>query len=676
MLEKADLLETAKQEATTPEAPVTEVVQESSARLELAEILESHREWLRSGDETGRRADLSRSHLEGADLTDANLRFAILDHTVLNAADLLLADLQGASLIQADLQFTNLLGAKFRHANLQGATLEGATGLSTTQLAGANLFGAVLPAQLPGFEGLKHVTALARRAGWLIAGMLALCALTWLRIFTTTDVRLLQNAPALPLAGLRNVLPLIPFYLFGPIVILGLYLCFHLYLQRLWDGVAALPAIFPDGERLDSALPRFARWPARMYLRWLEEQNLPLTRLETAMAIFLLYWTAPLTILLFWGRYLTMQDVRGTTLLVLLCVSALAAASYFPSMVAGAFGADVLRPASSTPKRARVEWLSRRAISLLLACLVLSLLSAGIFLGAPHDTRHPSDGQDLGPRTWAARVLWLAGYSPYAQVTESDVSIKPANWTGRDEEIALVKGANLNKLSLRHMEAYGAFFVKARLWQANMESAYLSEADLRQANLRQAVLRGVAMDRARLNHALLPEADLRNVDATQADFRDADLSHAFLGGAILVDAKLDGASLYGADLRNALLQRASLQKADLREAILEGANFSAANLQEAFLSSAKMFGADLEMTQLNQAILTGADLRSADLRNANLQGAVLNEADLRGADLQGADLRGAQGIDASKLCSAANLHQAQLDDAIDQTVAAQCVGRR
>ncbi len=457
---EAVLLKTVKQDAVVPE-PVESSPEDSSARLELAEILESHREWLRSGDEVGRQADLSRAHLEGTDLTDANLRFAVLDHTVLNAADLLLADLQGASLIQADLQFTNLLGAKFRHANLQGATLEGATGLSTSQLAGANLFGAVLPAQMPGFEGLKHLTALARRAGWLIAAMLLLCTLTWLRIFTTADVRLLQNAAALPLPGLRNVLPLVPFYLFGPIVILGLYVAFHLFLQRLWDGIAALPAIFPDGERLDTALPRFARWPARKHLRWLEEQNLQQSRLETAIAIFLLYWTAPLTVLLFWGRYLTMQDARGTTLHVLLCVAAIAAATYFPRMVAGAFGMDVLRPASAPeqPRGGKVgQMLSHRAAPLVIAGIVLSLLSAGIFLGAPHDSRHSPEAHYFMPSTWASRVLWLVGYSPYAQVNEADVSVRPPNWSGRDEEIPQVKGASLNKLSLRHAESVRRVF--------------------------------------------------------------------------------------------------------------------------------------------------------------------------------------------------------------------------
>ncbi len=150
-------------------APTPDTQQnEPAVRMELEEILEQHREWLESNGESGRQADLSRAHLEGADLTDAHLRAAVLNRTILSTADLLLADLQGASLLQANLQFANLLGTKFGNADLQGANLEEATGLLGSQLAGANLRGAVLPAQLATFAGLENVHALARRTGWLI----------------------------------------------------------------------------------------------------------------------------------------------------------------------------------------------------------------------------------------------------------------------------------------------------------------------------------------------------------------------------------------------------------------------------------------------------------------------------------------------------------------------------
>jgi hypothetical protein len=60
--------------------------------------------------------------------------------------------------------------------------------------------------------------------------------------------------------------------------------------------------------------------------------------------MFFLYWVTPAVVLLFWGRYLTLEDLRGTSALVLLVGGAVAAAMNFPRMVGKAFGADSLRP--------------------------------------------------------------------------------------------------------------------------------------------------------------------------------------------------------------------------------------------------------------------------------------------------------------------------------------------
>jgi uncharacterized protein YjbI with pentapeptide repeats len=629
----------------------------------LQQILEQHLVWLHSEGRTGHQANLSKAELSGADLTDANLRDAVLHKAVLKNADLLLTDLQGASLLQADLQGANLLGAKLQEANLQGATLQEATGLQGEQLAGANLFGAAMPAQVSVQSGLRHLRGLAKLSGWLILALVALCALTWLRIITTTDVQLLVNGPVLPVLGLENLLPLAPFYLCGPAALLGLYIFFHLGLQHLWDGAAAQPAIFPDGRRLDACLPWFARWPARSRMKWLREHRPSLASLEAGISMLLLYWLVPLTLVLFWARYLTMQDLRGTLLQVLLVVAASAAALYFTGAAKRAYKIGSSHPGPRNP------WM-RRAVAPSLG-LALALLSFGAIRGTPHNAGRAADIAG-GPQTWASDLLWWAGYTPTAQLAESDVSVKPAGWTGRDEDLARVEGARLNGLRLRYIQAYGANFAKARLWQADLSHANLSEADLREANLRQASLQGATVDKARLARAVLQEADLRGANLTQSDLQDSNLSRALLTGALLPDAKLDGANLYASDLRNAVLQRASLQHADLRDANLEGADLGMAILRQTYLSSAKMSGAKLQGAQLAQAFLTQADLRKADLRGAGLQGAILNGADFTGANLDRVDLRGALGLNAAQVCSAGSARDIQLDDALQHDVETQC----
>jgi uncharacterized protein YjbI with pentapeptide repeats len=645
------------------------------ARKELREAIENHTQWLDSAGEAGARADLSGRNLEGADLVDARLPNALLHKANLKAADVTLADLRGATLVQANLAGATLLGTQLQNSSLQAANLLGATGLLGPQLAGTNVFGATLPDDVSPSAALKQVHEVARKADWLLCLTLLLDVVVGLRIFTTPDAQLVKNASAVPFSALQNALPYIPFYLFGPVVILSLYLCFHLYIQRLWDGIAQLPAIFPDGSRLDSCLPWYARWCARMHFHWLRSSQSPLAFLEAAFAIGVLYWIAPATILLFWARYLTLQDVRGTTLHILLVIGSAAAAANFPKLAGRAFAAN-------TPRREPEPKLNRRTdvniprIGPPVFGLLLFLLSIGIFSGVPHGYRPEGGSPAPGVRAWAADILWTFGYNPFAQLTETDVSTKPRGWTAGEEDSDGVTGANLNRLRLRYIQGYGAFLVKARLWRTDLRNAYLSEADLREANLRQADLRFAVLDRARLAHAALPEADLRNANLDRADLRNANLSFTALSETTLLDATLDGANLYKSDLHSASLQRASLRKADLREANLEYSNLTMANLAESYLASTKLNSVRLKSANLSKAILTDADLRKADLSGALLGNAVLQGTDLTGANLHGADLRGAEGLTAAQVCAASSLWETQMDENLQQSVAALCPNKR
>ena len=681
-----------------------------SAKVDLEILLEQHCDWLKSSGKQGRQADLSRLNLEGCDLTDTNLQQALLNETVLKGADLLLTDLQGASLMQANLQGANLLGARLREANLQGANLEAATGLLAAELAGTNLTFAKLPAEVATAEDVKYVSRRGRHANWLIRALLLLNALACWRVVTVSDAQILRNATLFPFPVLRNGVPLAQFFLLCPVLIAGFYLWLHVYLQRLWEATAALPAIFESGRRLDQSLPWIVSWPARSYFRWLRERRSGLAGVEKAICIVLLYWVSPAAMILFWGRYLTLQDLRGTILHAVLIAAAITGAIHFPRSAARAFRSNdsasssprpgESQPQASTPpgeaigeaqslianKRevstAPAPGAARKLIRFLRMPigagfgLILCLLSTGIIAGAPHGG-NPAQGIGSGsPWTWAADALWVVGYDPYVHATEAEISRKPSGWTGSDAEVARVQGANLGGLRLRYLQAYGAFLAKARLRQADLRYSYLSEADLRQANLRQASLRSAMLDQAKLDGAMLQSADLQGANLIRAEMAKADLSFASLTGALLLDAKLDGAVFYGADLRNAWLERASLEQADLREANVEGANLKNSDLRGAYLSTAKMAGARLADTQLGNAILMGADLRRTDLTNGNLQGAVLSGAVFEGANLQNADLRGVVGLGAAQICAAATLRQAQLDDALATEVNAQCAARR
>jgi uncharacterized protein YjbI with pentapeptide repeats len=499
---------------------------------------------------------------------------------------------------------------------------------------------------------------------------MALCGLAVLRIANTVDVQLVRNDPTIPVRGLRSALPLVQFYSLGPIALLVLFIGFHLYAQRLWQCVAELPAVFPDGLRLDRCLPRMVCGVARRHVNRLWQNRPPLSVLEKALALIFLYWVVPATLALFWVRYLTAQDLRGSLLNALVAVAAAFGGVYFLDAKARAFrfnpiGKEVVRY-KFVPKK-HGYWIGGVAA----LTVILTLLTFGGILGAPAGFQSPADGS-ARQRTWAADLFRIAGFNPFPNLNEQSISTRPNGWYDGREDFGAVRGAQLNGIRLRHTQMFGVFLVKAHLLQADLRNSFLSEADLRQANLRQAILKSATLDRARLNHANLQKADLRGANLAGADLGDADLAYALLSGTNLTDAKLQGVSFYGTDLHGAILMRSAVSKADFREANLAGADFSYADLRGSDLWSGKLAGAIMREAQAGQAVLVDADLRNADLRAADLQGAILRGTDLTGSNLQGADLRGAAGLDASQVCSAVNHRDLKLDDALAAQVTARC----
>ncbi|MEO6811795.1 MAG: pentapeptide repeat-containing protein, partial [Isosphaeraceae bacterium] len=273
----------------------------------LAAIVAAHKTWLKSKGVEGqgadlrnadlseaslRGADLQRALMTGADLSRADLRGANLRKLDLQGACFAKADLTGASLTLANLRDVNLSDVRARradfsrtdlcHADLSGASLQGADlsrallreadlrrayardasfadadlsgcrGLLIGQLGGANLGGAILPPELK-FEGLANVAEVSKGTQNLFTSVLLVCAYTWLTIASTIDAQLLNNAAPvasrLPILG--TDIPLIRFYAVAPLLLLCMYIYFHMGLQRLWEELADLPAVFPDGRPLD-----------------------------------------------------------------------------------------------------------------------------------------------------------------------------------------------------------------------------------------------------------------------------------------------------------------------------------------------------------------------------------------------------------------------------------------
>jgi uncharacterized protein YjbI with pentapeptide repeats len=636
--------------------------------IELAEVLDQHKLWVESGGESGRRAELSGVNLAKADLTGANLQGAVLDKAKLESADLSMANLRGASLIQADLRNAILLGTDLRGANLMGATVYGAEGMWVGRLGGANLFDALLPetllATFDGSKAIQQATRVARGFYFLTLAISVVCALL---IAFTSDLRLIVNGPAIPIPRVGRALPMMGFYLGAPILLVTFYLRFHFLLLRLWGNMAAMPAVFPDGQTLERDGPWYLMGVVRRHFRWQRDSRSPFAVVETVLSTGLAYWIVPATLFLFWLRYLVRQDLHGTVLHVFLLTIAVAAATCLPSIVTRVLGPGEIQFPKAKNLARRVLLTSRAAVVVGGVVLALSL---GIILGLPADADVAPEHSRADLRRFPARVMQSLGYRPFADVTEAALSVAPrGKWT--EDSVAQTQGARLNEMNLHFARAYRVFLVNAKLWRANLEGAYLSECDVRGANLREANLRDVVLDRAQAQGAVLVSAEASYANFTGSDLRDADLSYATLTGATLSNARLAGASLYSVDLRDAHLLRVDLSRADLRDTKLERAVLSYANLELTDLSSTKAAGANLSGAHMKGTILLDADLKNADLRGVLAREAILRGADLSGANLSGADLRGVAGLSATQVC-AANWRGALLDADVLAAVQAQC----
>jgi uncharacterized protein YjbI with pentapeptide repeats len=647
----------------------------------LEEALGNHKEWLDSRGAAGMKANFREAKLEGTELISANLRYADLQDANLRAADLLLADLRDACLVRANLQDSCLVGANLEGANLEGASLESAMGLVPRQLAGANLRDASVPAQIMQFDALADFSRASQASARMFTAVMSASFLSWLMILKTKDAQLVTDSAIIPFlhsSAAAAALPTAEIYLIAPVLLLCIYLLFQYHLQRLWDTVLELPAVFPDGRILGEKQPRIITGLLRLHFHWMNPDP-PSTRLiEKSISALLAYWIVPAVMILFWARYLTLQEIHGTILHELLIMTAMGIAIYTTTQIG--------RPqerwiASGKRKKGIVEKLryASPATSVIVLFIVLSFLSIGTIAGVPHGKDRAPQFSSSSIRRWAPAIFWSLGYDPYPDVTEAEVSAKPSTWRGdgteSGEEIAAVRGARLNESHFRYAQAYGIFLANAHLWRSDFYGAFLSEADLRGADLGQADLRLAILDRAQMNRTNFDRAQLDGANLSRADLRSANLSYSSLEGANLIDVRLDGASLYGAHLSSANLIRANMQKADLRDAHLDGADLEHADMQQAYLWSAKLPNARMVNAQLATAIFIDADLQDADLRGAQFNGTVLNGANLQGANLDGADLRGALQLGASQVCSAKSRQGALLDDALQKQVDAQCGGR-
>ena len=251
-----------------------------------------------------------------------------------------------------------------------------------------------------------------------------------------------------------------------------------------------------------------------------------MAKLEEKIAIFTGWWSIPVTLVGFWVRYLPRHDWIGTAFhIIFLLASVTTALGFYRLSTNNLNGTAIKSPGFKS------VWRDRKfhyGLVLGLTGVLMFILSYGAVNGVRTDQPNFANLKTTIP--W---LFLKFDYSPFADLKEEVISSRPDNYLELDpqDNLDLVKGANLQGVNLSF---------------ANMKKAFLAKADLRDANLRGSHLRKVD----------LREADLRKADLREANLKLSELKNANFKKTNLKGANLIGANLEGVDFQEAILLEA------------------------------------------------------------------------------------------------------------------------
>lgn len=488
--------------------PIDEPRKVSSEELE--RILKYHQIWIATDKKEGKQADLSNAYLKGEKFCGE-----VLTDAIFQRAYLLNSKFGNAEAMKRPYE-TDVTRANFKEANLRDSNFEEAIGLTGGQFSGADLSGAKFPKTFDFSDGLKHVEEICKSAKKIFIFLILGCVFSWLTMLITTDAKLLTNSATSPLPIIQTPIPIASFYLIAPVILVALFLYFHFYLQWLWERLATFPAIFPNGNLLDEqAYPWLLNRLVRSYFYRLKKNFPPISQLQIGIMIFLVWCLVPVTTLIFWGRYLRIHHWLGTGLHIILILISIGGAIVFQRKMAFILSLKTVASTNRKEKILQGYLKTFTALGIVIFFSSLSMKAIG---------RLPFMEYSITPFVTA-------------NFTEEDVSTKPDNWTGKEEEIPLVKGAKLKGVDLRFARGFKSFLARADLKFADFFWAKFPDADFRAADFTYGEFVQGNFQISNFGKADLNQANFCIADLTGADFKETRFFSTNLRGANLADAE-------------------------------------------------------------------------------------------------------------------------------------------
>jgi len=627
-----------------------------------------------------------------------HLDFAGRDVTVTDAfqnLDLRFAAFRGSVLRGQQFGISNLADADFRDADLTDADLSQVTGLLPEQLSGADLTRCKLPADIATFDALENIGTLSENAGKIFVTAILSCIFGLLTTFTTKDVQLLTNSGTAELPVLSVAVSTRLFFGIAPLVLLLLSVGVHLYLQRLWETMAMLPAVFPDGQTADNktypwlvndliriGFPILSRDKYRSALSWLQLR---------AFAI-IAYWGVPATLVAVFFRCLSRHDDP------LSLWQALITALSFAWACAMIWLHRTTLERADVDQRALIRYgvgvWARPTLTFLGVFAIGWVLIIDSCAGTPllltkaqriqtfrwtrgRPTRDAAARIDATAHMLDSMLPSITLPQTRARATLERATLSDASKSlgdipllfDLDTRYAAWKNSSISHYALSRQLLTAPEFVPAPFNSGSIveDITQLSDGwkpgpdtDYPNPPLPRAVVRtGDDVDVNTSTKSALksedyyvPGASAPAYDHEAREWHDrltAAVKRSSFQGTNLRFLKAHGAFLVSADFRGAIMTGADFSDhADLRNAIfdssksagalLDFASFQYAKLDGAGLAYANLTGADLSHATMIGVDLTNGVLSGANLRGTNLIGAGLGTAHLRGAGLANANL--------------------------------------
>lgn len=603
--------------------------------------LHQNRLWVRSNGRLGRQMDASAFPSTG---------FA--DRDVSNF------DFRDAPLRRFNFKNACVRDADFRGADLREVDFTGAKGLLPGTIAGANLAGTILPANIQAFDDLSALEAASKNSQTLFITMLGACIYSWLTIATTTDSALLINNVSSPLPLISTLIPIVTFYYFTPPVLLCLHVYFLFNLQNVWNLLARLPAVFPDGIPLErKSSPWLLTDLVSFYFPHLRVNLTSLSYIQRALSVFLAWYLVPLTLLAFWFRYLPARDFIGTIWQTLIVTLSVLFATSLHALAASTLRMEV------TPKGAKglVEIRRKRRATRFYVTGTLAAILLYFATGAIYGTWR-ADREFLTSPIWhqtgSSFVPWFCARLGISQLLKPnlshlDVSTKPASWSGKDNELDSIKGANLSYRDISFADCNETFAANVRFVGANLSGAQLSYSDLRKSDFSRALGRQASFAHARLADAVFGASKMIEAQFYGAQLDRTVFTSDFLRARLDEDNKSRSLLTFStSDFSGTDFTFAKMNKCDCRSTVfrksrflvarLRGVDFTGSDLRMVYFTGASITDCDFELTKLSgssfdAAILTSVKFDDADFSDRDSKlGSIFTNATLHRVDFSNA----------------------------------------